>query len=212
MSFEVPVADGFPPVVGRIVASGERNPRIHVRTMDMNRFEADAELMLSILNEAWSGNWGFVPLTPSEIAYAAKKLRPVIRDGLILIAEYDGEPAAFMLGFPDINEAIRDLDGRLFPLGWARLLWRLRRDRWSGFRVPLMGVVSKHQNSRLASQLAFMMIENIRRRGVGVYGAKTAEVGWILDDNVGMIAIAEAIEGRVNREYVIFGKDLQAHP
>lgn len=207
-TYEVPVADGFPPLFRRIVASGERNPRITIRPMDMKRFDEDAQTMLGILNEAWSGNWGFVPLTAAEIAYAARKFKPIIMEGLIQIADYDGQPAAFMIAFPDVNEAIAPLNGNLFPFGWARLLWSLKRKRWRGFRVPLMGVVRKHQNSRLASQLAFMMIERIRERGVNDYGARRAEVGWVLDDNAGMNAIADAIEGRRNREYTIFGKGL----
>jgi hypothetical protein len=75
-------------------------------------------------------------------------------------------------------------------------------------RVPLMGVVKRLQASRLASQLAFMMIEYIRRSAVSELGAKTAEIGWILDDNQGMIAIADAIDSKVNREYFIYDKPL----
>lgn len=207
-TYEVPVADGFPRLIRRIVESGDRNPRISIRPMDMKRFEEDTATMLGILNEAWSDNWGFVPLTQAEIGYAAKKFKPIIMDGLILIAEYDGEPAAFMIAFPDVNEAIAPLKGDLFPFGWVRLLWALKRKRWRGFRVPLMGVVRKHQNSRLASQLAFMMVERIRARGVNDYGAKRAEIGWVLDDNIGMIAIADAIDARRNREYTIYEKAL----
>ena len=71
-----------------------------------------------------------------------------------------------------------------------------------------MGVVKKLQSSRLASQLAFMMIEHIRRCGVAEHGARRAEIGWILEDNQGMVAIADAIGSKVNREYRIYSKDL----
>ena len=126
--------------------------------------------ILSILNEAWSDNWGFIPLTDAEIAYAGKKLKPIVLEDMILVAEYDGEPVAFMMALPDINEFIVDLKGELFPFGWAKLLWRLKRMRPKGGRVPLMGVVKKLHATRLASQLAFMMIEYIRRAGNGHYG------------------------------------------
>ena len=129
-------------------------------------------------------------------------------EDLILIAEYDGEPVAFMMALPDINEFIKDLKGELFPFGFVKLLWRLKRMRPKGGRVPLMGVVQKLHATRLASQLAFMMIEYIRRAGYGHYGITRAEVGWILDDNGPMISIADAIEARRNRIYRIYEKAL----
>src|SRR3546814_3028849 len=91
--------------------------------------------------------------------------RSVFED-LIRVAEVEGEPVAFMMTLPDLNEMTRDLNGRLFPFGWAKLLWRLRHPRVRTMRVPLMGVLRKLQATRLASQLAFMMIEYIRRDGV----------------------------------------------
>jgi hypothetical protein len=165
-------------------------------------------LILSILNEAWSDNWGFIPLTDAEIAYAGKKLRPIVIEEMILVAEYDGEPVAFMMALPDINEFIADLKGELFPFGVVKLLWRLKKMRPKGGRVPLMGVVRKLHATRLASQLAFMMIEYIRRVGHGTYGIGRAEVGWILDDNAPMISIANAIESKINRRYRIYEKPL----
>jgi hypothetical protein len=75
-------------------------------------------------------------------------------------------------------------------------------------RVPLMGVLKRLQGSRMASQLAFMMIEYIRRASVDRYGGKRGEIGWILEDNQGMVAIAEAIESRINKQYNIYEKVL----
>ena len=131
-------------------------------------------MILNLLNDAWSNNWGFVPLTESEIAYAGKKLKPIIFEELVRIAEYDGEPVAFMITIPDINELIKDLNGELFPFNWVKLLWRLRKPRTERARVPLMGVAKTLHGSRLASQLAFMMIEFTRRDAVGTYGIQTA--------------------------------------
>jgi hypothetical protein len=208
LTYDLPVNAPFPPLVRRIVESGERNPRIRIRNIEKKRFDEEAALILSILNEAWSENWGFIPLTDAEIAYAGKKLKPIVIEDLILVAEYDGEPVAFMMALPDINEFIADLKGELFPFGVVKLLWRLKKMRPKGGRVPLMGVVKKLHASRLASQLAFMMIEYIRRAGNGNYGINRAEVGWILDDNRPMISIADAIESKINRRYRIYEKPL----
>lgn len=207
-TFIVPVKDGFPPIIGRIVKSGMKNDRIVIRPIDMSRYEEEATTVLSLLNEAWSANWGFVPLTDSEVQYVKKKLKPALIPEVNLIAEYDGEPAAFMLALPDINEVLKTSGGSLLPFNWAKLLYGLWKKRWLGYRVPLMGVAQKHQNSRLASQLAFMMIETIREHGVNNYGADRAEVGWVLEDNQGMNAIANAIDGEINRTYSIYEKSL----
>jgi hypothetical protein len=207
-TYDLGVTAPFPPIVERIVKAGEKNPRIRIRRTVKKNFEAEARLLLGILNDAWSDNWGFVPLTEAEIAYAGKKLKPIVLEDMILVAEYDGEPVAFMMALPDINQFLRDLDGSLFPFGWAKLLWRLRRMRPAGGRVPLMGVVKRLHSTRLASQLAFMMIEQIRKAGTGHYGIVRAEVGWVLEDNGPMISIAQAIESEVNRIYRIYEKPL----
>ncbi len=208
-AWELDIAKPFPELVQRIIAAGERNARVRVREADARHFDQEARLVLSILNEAWSDNWGFVPLTDAEIAFAAKKLRPVMFPDLIRIAEVDGEPVAFMFTLPDVNELTRDLDGRLFPFGWAKLLWRLRQPRVSRMRVPLMGVRKHLQGTRMASLLAFMMIEYTRRASVSRYGASRGEIGWILEDNEPMRSIAKAIDAHITRTYRIYEKDLQ---
>jgi hypothetical protein len=196
------------PLIQRLIDSGGRNPRIRLREVDKSRFDGEAALILGILNDAWSDNWGFVPLTEAEIAYAGKKLRPIIFEDLVYVAEVDGRPVAFMITIPDINEMIRDLDGRLFPFGWAKLLWRLRRPRVRRMRVPLMGVVKELQGSRLAGQLAFMMIEKSREVSVARYGATHGEFGWVLEDNQGMMSIAQLPGAGVNKTYRIYEKAL----
>jgi GNAT superfamily N-acetyltransferase len=207
-TYEIEITAPLPPLVQRIVASGERNSRIRIRKVDKSRFDEEAALILGILNDAWSDNWGFVPLTDAEIAYAGKKLKPIVFEDLIRVAEVEGEPVAFMMTLPDLNELIRDLGGSLFPFGWAKLLWRLRKPKVRTMRVPLMGVVKRLQSTRLASQLAFMMIEYTRRPAVGRYGASRGEFGWVLDDNQGMRAISDAINGHTNRIYRVYEKAL----
>jgi hypothetical protein len=210
-TYDLGITQQFPPLIQRIVASGEKNPRINIRKVDLKRFDAEAAIILEILNDAWSDNWGFVPITDSEIAYTAKKLKPLVRSDLIRIAELEGEPVAFMMTLPDFNQVQKKAigpDGKPSLLGWLRLgLW-LWKPRHADMRVPLMGVRKRLQASRLASQLAFMMIEFIRRDAVSVYGAKRGEIGWILEDNQGMIAIADAIDSKINKTYNIYEKTL----
>ena len=207
-TYELDITKEFPPLIQRIVASGEKNARIRIRNTNKKKFEEEARLILDILNDAWSDNWGFVPFTETEIKYAGKKFKPIVHEDLIMVAEYDGEPVAFMMTVPDLNEAILPMGGKLFPFNWIKLLGWLRKPRPRTMRVPLMGVRKKLQSSRMASQLAFMMIEYIRRNAVSRYGSTRGEIGWILEDNQGMVAIAEAINSHVNKTYVIYGKAL----
>jgi hypothetical protein len=207
-TYELDIAGGFPEKVNRIVAAAEGSSRIRMRNVDKSKFDQEAALILDILNDAWSDNWGFIPLTPAEVAYAGKKLKPIVYEDLIRICELDGEPVAFMITLPDLNELTADLDGKLLPFGWAKLLWRMRRPQVTRMRVPLMGVRKKVQGSRFASFMAFLMIEHIRRAAVANYGATRGEIGWILDDNGPMTSIAEAIESGISKTYRIYHRAL----
>jgi hypothetical protein len=208
LTYEVDITNWRDPTISRLIAMGEKNSRIRIRTVDKSRFDEEARVILGLLNDAWSDNWGFVPLTDSEIAYAGKKLKPIIVEDLVKIAEVDGEPVAFMITIPDMNEMIRDLDGKLLPFGWAKLLWRLHKVATRRVRVPLMGVRKSMQGSRLASQLAFMLIEFTRRVCVGKYGINVGEFGWVLEDNQGMMSIAQLPGANINHTYRIYQRTL----
>lgn len=207
-NYGVPITDGFPPIVQRIVSAGEKNSRIRIRRVVKANFDAEAHIILNILNDAWADNWGFVPLSDDEIAHVGKKLKPLVFEDLIRIAEVDGEPVAFMIVLPNMNEKLIHMGGSLFPFNWAKLLWWLRKPKSRVLRVPLMGVVQRLQNSRMASTLAFMMIEYIRQDGITKFGAQEGDIGWVLDDNQGMNAVADAIEAKVNRVYQMYDKPL----
>ena len=208
MTYEIPIEVEFPPLVQRIVSSGERNPRIVIRKVDKSKFDAEAAIILGILNDAWSENWGFVPLTDAEIAYAGKKFKPIIFADLVRIAEVEGEPVAFMMTWPDINEKTGTFGGNLYPFNVIKLLWWLRAPKVRTMRVPLMGVLQRFQATRLASQLAFMLVEFIRRDAVAKFGATRGEFGWVLEDNGPMRSVGEAINGKINKVYRIYEKAL----
>ena len=207
-TFELDIRIDMIPVIDRLIKTGERNPRIRIRDVDKSKFNDEAAIILDILNDAWSDNWGFVPLTDAEIAYAGKKLKPIIVEDLVKIAEVDGVPVAFMITIPDMNEMIRDLDGRLLPFGWAKLLWRLHKVATKRVRVPLMGVRKSLQGGRMASQLAFMLIEFTRRVCIGKYGINVGEFGWVLEDNQGMMSIAQLPGAGINHTYRIYQREL----
>jgi hypothetical protein len=126
---------------------------------------------------------------------------------LIKIAEVDGAPAAFMVVLPNINEAIRDLNGRLLPFGWLKLLWRIKVRFPETARIPLMGVRKKYHDSLLGAALAFMVIQAPQQRAIK-RGIKKVEMSWILEDNKGIRDIIESVGGVAYKRYRIYRKDL----
>lgn len=207
-TYDLDITSGFGPLVDRLVQTGKRNERIKLRRVRKDHWDEEVATILAILNDAWSDNWGFVPFTPAEVAYAGKKLRAIIHEELNVIVELDGRPVAFMLTFPDVNDALAKIRGKLFPFGWIYMLRWLRRPRGAGMRVPLMGVLKELHGTRMAGQLAFMMIEAIRVEAIGKFQSTRGELGWVLEDNQGMLAIADTIKSKVNREYVIYERKL----
>jgi hypothetical protein len=209
-TFGLQIDQPLPDLANRVAAMAEKGGKIHVRRVNKRKFDQEAALILSILNDAWSDNWGFVPFTPAEVAYAGKKLKPIVFEDLIRVAEIDGEPVAFMMTVPDLNEQLVKYGGSLWPFNWAKLLWWLNvgKPQVKTMRVPLMGVVKKLQGSRTASQLAFMLVEHIRRDAVAKFGASRGDFGWVLASNGPMVSVGEAVGGTLSKVYRIYGKTL----
>ncbi len=181
--------------------------RVKVRCVRRKQLAEDAAIMLDIFNDAWQHNWGFVPLAPAEWEETVKTLAMLMPDDYIQIAEYDGEPVAFIVALPNLNEAARDLKGKLLPFGWARLLWRLKVRHPKTARIPLMGVRQSFQHSRLGPTLAFMVIDAVRK-ALHARGVENVEMGWILEDNDGMRNIIETIGGKAYKRYRVYEKEL----
>jgi len=181
--------------------------RVQTRFLRKSEFKEELKIIRGIFNDAWSQNWGFVPWTNAEFEHLGKDLKMVVDEDLLVIASVDGEPAAFIVGLPNINEAIRDLNGRLLPFGWLKLLWRLKMKRTETARVPLMGVSCQYHDTMLGAALAFSVIADLQQ-GLIKRGMRELELSWILEDNKGMRNIIEAISGQVYKTYRIYSKEL----
>jgi hypothetical protein len=181
--------------------------RVVVRPLRRDQVATEAEILRNIFNDAWANNWGFVPLEQEDFADTVKTLTLLMPDDYVQIAEYDGEPVAFMVALPNINEAARDLGGKLLPFGWLKLLWRLKVRHPRTARVPLMGVRQAFQHTRLGPTLAFMVTDAVRK-ALHERGVKDVEMSWILEDNAGMRNIIETVGGVVYKRYRIFEKAL----
>src|SRR5712672_3194415 len=131
---------------------------VKLRRLNFKDYANDIRKLVDIFNDAWSGHWGFVPLTEAETDEMAKRMRMLLDDRLVWFAELDGEAVAFIVTLPNINEAVRDLNGRLLPFGWAKLLWRLKSRRVRTARVPLMGVRRSLSGTLIGSALPLQLI------------------------------------------------------
>jgi hypothetical protein len=187
----------------------ERNSggKIELRKLNMKRFDEEIETIMGIFNEGWHTNWGFVPMTDSEIRHTAAELKPIVEPELACFAYVDGEPAGFLVCVPDVNDMIKDLNGNLFPFGWLKLLWRLKIRGPKTARVMLMGIRKKFAKGMLGKFLPLRMIyfiEAYLKKSV----IEQVEMGWILEDNLPVRRIIERVGGKVYKKYKVYEKTL----
>jgi hypothetical protein len=182
---------------------------VRMRQLNFKDYANDIRRMVDIYNDAWSGNWGFVPLTEAEADEMAKRMKMLLDDRLVWFAEVDGEAVAFIVTLPNVNEAIRDLHGRLFPFGWAKLLWRLKSHRVKSARVPLMGMRRSLSGTLVGSAIPLQLIGSVLPAN-DVFGFRSIELSWILEDNLPMRRILERLGARAYKTYRIYGKKAAA--
>ncbi len=178
-----------------------------LRQLDMKRYDEEVRELTGILNDAWSDNWGFTPTTEAETRQLAQALKLVIDPRLTWFAEIDGEAAGFVVLLPNVNEAIRDLGGKLLPFGWAKLLWRLKVKRVKTVRIPLMGVKRKFADTLRGRLTPFHLMDASGREGRRL-GYELYEMSWILEDNLPMRRIIESMGASVYKTYRIYAKVL----
>ena len=179
-----------------------RTPGLTLRNIDMKRFDEEARIVLDIFNEAWSDNWGFVPITDAEFARLAADLKQIVDPRMVFILEKDGEPVAFSLSLPNINVALKHLpNGRLLPLGLLKLLASTKLGGVQDVRMPLMGVRKAYQG------LAFDVIPVLETIEKGPeYGYFGCETSWVLDTNNVLKNLLDSIGCIVDKEYAMFEK------
>jgi len=196
-----------PPRAKRMLERLSKGGGLSFRPIEMRRFDQELQTIVDIFNDAWSDNWSFVPMTPAEVRHMGKNLKPIVRAEYAWIGEAEGEPAAMTVTLPNINEAIADLGGRLLPLGWAKLLWRLKVRGTRTARMPLMGVRKRYQGTQRGAALALGVIEAVRSWHAD-HGAKEAELSWVLEDNRPTHDIIEMVGGRAYKTYRVYEKIL----
>lgn len=192
-------------LLARAMRSGDVTLR-NIR-MDKAHFDSEIAMMLDIINDAWSDNWGYVPMTKAEIDDIAGMLKVLLRPGDVAIAEYKGQPAAFAAIFPNLNEAIRDMGGKLFPFNIFKLLWRMKVARTKTARMPMMGVRKNLQASPIGAALALSVIKSVREFNFS-RGVVDSELSWILARNTRVRHVIEMVGGQPYKTYRVFEKAL----
>jgi len=176
-----------------------RTPGLEIRTLNMDRFDEEARTIREIYNDAWSDNWGHVPMTEAEFQHLADELKQIVDPAIVFLIEHDGEPVAFSIALPNINQALQHVpDGRLFPLGLPKLLLNAHYGIYE-CRMPLMGVRKTHQGKGLDALLVLNTIENGPPNG---YDA--CEMSWVLDTNDRLKNHVESLGAVVDKEYAMF--------
>jgi hypothetical protein len=200
-------AGDFPPVLRRISQRALKSGDVKLRIMDRKHLARDISIIMDIFNDAWSENWGFVPFTQDELTKLGNDMKLLITDDYVVIAEYQGEPVAFSVFLPNLNEWIKGFNGRILPFNWVKLIGNVIRKRPTSIRMPLMGVRKKLHDNPVGSAIAIAIIDKARQYQIE-RGVKECEMSWILEDNHGMRHIIESVGGKPYKTYRIYEKGL----
>ncbi len=181
---------------------------VQIRPLRRKHLQEELAIIKEIYEEAWAENWGYVPFTEAEFAELGQHMKLLVEDDFVQIAEIDGMPCAMLVAFPNLNEVIHDLQGRLWPLGWLKLLWRMKVSYPRTGRVALMGVRRRYQSSPMGALMAYGMIEAVRQAGLRK-GIEQVELSWILEDNKRMRHVLESLGAEPYKTYRVYEKSLQ---
>jgi hypothetical protein len=191
--------------IQRIVNRSSRTNRIAIRQVARKDQDWALRQALEVFKDGWSENWGYLPPTEAEVERLIHQLRPLLGRGLVALAEVDDELAGVMVVLPNLYEWIGDLDGRLWPVGWLWLLWRLRYASFDSVRVPLMGIRKRFHDSRIGAAVALSMIDYCRAHFLPK-GVTQCEMSWILESNAAMRSILNAAGCEPYKRYRVYSK------
>ena len=202
------VAD-LPPRAAKAREEIAQLPEVRLRKANRKNLDAELRMVLEIQDDAWRENWGHVSLTPREIKAATDMLKLVINEDLAIMAEIDGQPAGMCIALPNLNEAIADLGGKIFPLGWAKLLWRVKVGHPKTARLCLLGIKKQFRSIKRYGGLSLAMIAEISTRGRAI-GIEWGELSWTLEDNYPVNLAIKVMRGELYKRYRLYEKALEA--
>jgi len=177
-----------------------RNPEVTLQPVTRKSLPSDVPRIKRVYNDAWENNWGAVPLTGEEVDFLVERLKPLLVDGLVWLAEQRGEPVGFLLALPDFNEALHALSGRMLSLGLFRAVpYLLGWKRPAAMRLVALGV---RQEFRGLGIEAAMLAETLRASQREGY--RECEASWVLEDNTAVQRVIEVFGGRRYKTYRLY--------
>jgi hypothetical protein len=182
-------------------------PEIKMRTADMKHLDRDVRIVMDVYNDAWSDNWGFVPLTEKELAKMASDLKLIVEPNFTQIVELNGEPVAVALALPNLNEMIGDLHGKLLPLNALKLLWRLKVRGPRSLRLIILGIRKRLRQVRRYAPLSTFMYVEMHKAGERM-NVLDGELSWTLEDNIPVSLGIRFMGGKKYKTYRLYERDL----
>lgn len=182
-------------------------PEVTARHLDKSQIDREVALVMDIFNDAWSENWGFVPLTRPELKKLGEDLKLIVRPELTYIVSVDGEPAAFAIALPNVNEHLKYLNGKLLPTGALSLIWGLKVKGTKTARLALLGVRKKFRTSKKYGALSTFLYAELAKSGQRI-GVHWGELSWTLEENTPVNLGIKLMGGKVYKTYRIYGKSL----
>ncbi|MCA9222225.1 MAG: hypothetical protein KDA71_17975, partial [Planctomycetales bacterium] len=195
------MVDGLDPKLAFIVEEAKRRFQIQLRSIDNRRFDQDVHTFLDLYNKSLVGTWGFTPMTAGEIKHTAKALKMLIVPELTSVAEIDGRPVGASFGLLDYNPRIKKIDGRLFPFGFAKLLWNKRGIK--RFRALATNVLPEFQRWGIGLVLLNKLLPDALE-----WGIQEAEFSWVLEDNHLSRASLERGGAKLDKTYRMYDYEI----
>lgn len=199
--------DKLPKRILRIGELARRSAGVTIRRLNMKRYADEVDTLIDIFNDAWSENWSFVPFSKAEIDALLAEMRPLFRGQYGRLVLLNDQPVAFMVGIPNVNEALAGYRGRVLPFNWLKLWWLLRREAIPTARVPLLGIRKAYQSTPLGSMFLALLISEFVAQ-MRSHNLTWVEFSWIVETNRRMVKLAEAAAGPPVKTYRIYGKTL----
>lgn len=197
----------------RIADRPEWRNRLKIRQLDRDHLkQGETALMSDLFNDAWRGNWGFVPLGKDELDGFADLMKYVMPPEFGIVLEFDGAPVSFAVALPNLHEITADFDGKLLPFNLFKLISRIRKHKFSTARLLLLGTRKTLQNSATGGAILLSLIEDMRRRSCVDASIVALEAGWVLEDNMGMRKPIEMFGGKIDKIHRVYEKRVAGAP
>jgi hypothetical protein len=200
IAFRIDRQADIDPRLKRVAERVRTKEDVVFRSLNIKDFDGEVERLNDVYNQAWSKNWGFVPMSREEFRHMAKDMKQIVDPDLVFIAEVNGKAVGFSLTLPNINQALIYTDGHLFPTGLIKLLWHTKvKSKIDSIRIITMGIIPEYQKRGLDTLFYLETFDVGSSKGY-----QWAEMSWVLEDNVLMAKAIEYMGGEAYKTYRMY--------